>query len=136
MEAGHSPVRRPLNKLCVHDLAQLTAPSDGYIERSPNLNNFVLFSRYAWRRFVVICCANRLTAALAVVFYCLVATASPARAEAGSDQDRWKFSGSAYLWAAGVEGTDAAGDEAAGVERTHARGQVPLLETWIVRVRK
>jgi hypothetical protein len=32
-------------------------------------------------------------------------------AETGSDPDRWKFGGSAYLWAAGVEGTDSAGDE-------------------------
>jgi hypothetical protein len=55
--------------------------------------------------------AVRLTAALAVVFYCLVATAYPARAEAGTDRGRWEFSGSAYLWAAGVEGTSAAGDE-------------------------
>ena len=111
MEAGYSRVRKPLNKVRVHDLARLTAPSDGYIERSRNLNNFVLLSRYAWRRFVLACCAHRLTAALAVVFYCLVATASPARAEAGTDQDRWEFSGSAYLWAAGVKGTDAAGDD-------------------------
>jgi len=35
----------------------------------------------------------------------------PATAETGSDQDGWKFGVSAYLWAAGVEGTDAAGDE-------------------------
>jgi hypothetical protein len=37
--------------------------------------------------------------------------ALPAKAETDSDQDGWEFGGSAYLWAAGVEGTDSAGDE-------------------------
>jgi hypothetical protein len=40
-----------------------------------------------------------------------MATTVSAAAETGSDQDRWEFGGSAYLWAAGVEGTDSAGDE-------------------------
>jgi hypothetical protein len=52
---------------------------------------------------------QRLTADLALVLCCLLATALPAKA--GSGQDDWKFSGAAYLWAAGVEGTDAAGDD-------------------------
>ena len=37
--------------------------------------------------------------------------ALPAEAETDSDQDGWKFGGSAYLWAAGVKGTDVNGDE-------------------------
>jgi hypothetical protein len=38
-------------------------------------------------------------------------TALPATAETDSDQDGWEFGVSTYLWAAGVEGTSAAGDE-------------------------
>jgi len=38
-------------------------------------------------------------------------TALPAKAETESDQDGWKFGGAAYLWAAGVEGTTATGDD-------------------------
>lgn len=53
----------------------------------------------------------RLITGLALVFCCFLVTALPATAEEGSDQDSWKFVGSAYLWAAGVEGKDAAGDE-------------------------
>jgi len=37
--------------------------------------------------------------------------ALPVKAETFSSQEGWEFVGSAYLWAAGVEGTDAAGDE-------------------------
>ena len=54
---------------------------------------------------------QRLVLSLAIVMCCCLALASPTMAETGSDQDGWKFGGSAYLWAAGVEGTDAAGDE-------------------------
>ena len=54
---------------------------------------------------------QRLTAGLTFILCCFLATALPANAETDSDQDGWKFGGSAYLWAAGVEGTDAAGDE-------------------------
>jgi len=58
------------------------------------------------------CCLRRLTTGLALVFLCcFLATALPVMAETSSSQDHWKFGGSAYLWAAGVEGTDAAGDE-------------------------
>ena len=57
------------------------------------------------------CYSQHLTTGLTFVLCCFLATASPAMAETGSDQDGWKFGGSAYLWAAGVEGTDAAGDE-------------------------
>jgi hypothetical protein len=54
---------------------------------------------------------QRLTADLALVLYCSLAAASPAKAETGSDPDRWECGGSAYLWAAGVEGTSSEGDE-------------------------
>src|SRR5210317_46750 len=53
----------------------------------------------------------RLTVALGSVLCCLLVTALPAKAETESDQDGWKFGGAAYLWAAGVEGTSAAGDD-------------------------
>jgi hypothetical protein len=35
----------------------------------------------------------------------------PARAGTNSDPDNWEFVGSAYLWAAGIEGTSAEGDD-------------------------
>ena len=54
---------------------------------------------------------QRLTTGLALVLSCFLAMALPARADTGSDQDGWKFSGAAYFWAAGVEGTDSAGDD-------------------------
>jgi len=57
------------------------------------------------------CYLQHLTTGLAFALCCLLATALPANAVTDSDQDGWKFGGSAYLWAAGVEGTDAAGDE-------------------------
>jgi hypothetical protein len=57
------------------------------------------------------CYLQHLTTGLAFALCCFLATALPANAETDSDQDGWKFGGSAYLWAAGVEGTDAAGDE-------------------------
>ena len=55
------------------------------------------------------CYIQRLKSVLALFLSCFLATALPANAD--TDQDDWKFSGAAYLWAAGVEGTDAAGDE-------------------------
>jgi hypothetical protein len=54
---------------------------------------------------------KRLTAGLALFLCCFLAKALPAKADTVSGQDGWKFSGAAYLWAAGVEGTDAAGDD-------------------------
>ena len=57
------------------------------------------------------CYLQRLTTGLAFVLCCFLAIALPAKAETGSDPERWVFAGAAYLWAAGVEGTDAAGDE-------------------------
>ena len=54
---------------------------------------------------------QRLTIGLAFILCCLLATALPAKAETGSDQDRWELGGAAYLWASGVEGTTVAGDE-------------------------
>ena len=44
-----------------------------------------------------------------LLFCCLLVATLPARAD--TKQDGWKLAGSAYLWAAGVEGTSAAGDE-------------------------
>lgn len=57
------------------------------------------------------CNLQRLISGLSFVLCCLLATALPAKAETDSDQDGWKFGGAAYLWAAGVEGTTAAGDD-------------------------
>jgi hypothetical protein len=57
------------------------------------------------------CHLQRLTIGLAFVLCCFLAMALPVKAETGSDPDRWEFAGAAYLWAAGVEGTSAAGDE-------------------------
>ena len=54
---------------------------------------------------------KRLTVSVAFVLCCLLVTALPVKAEMGSASDRWEFGGSAYLWAAGVKGTDAAGDD-------------------------
>ena len=54
---------------------------------------------------------QRLSIGLAFVLSYVMAIALPAKAETGSDQDRWKLGGSAYLWAAGVEGTDVNGNE-------------------------
>ena len=57
------------------------------------------------------CYLQNLTTGLAFALCCLLATALPANAVTDSDQDDWEFGFSTYLWAAGVEGTDAAGDE-------------------------
>ena len=54
---------------------------------------------------------QRLTTGLTFVLCCFMVMALPAEAETDSDQDGWKFGGSAYLWAAGVKGTDVNGDE-------------------------
>ena len=56
-------------------------------------------------------CLPRLTTGLALVLCCFLAMALPARADTDSGQDGWKFGGSAYLWAAGIEGTTAEGDD-------------------------
>ena len=48
---------------------------------------------------------------LAVVLCYVMLIALPAKAEMSSNQDRWVLGGSAYLWAAGVEGTNSVGDE-------------------------
>ena len=55
------------------------------------------------------CHLQRLTSCLAFVLCRFLATALPAKA--GTDHDDLRSSGSAYLWAAGVEGMSAAGDE-------------------------
>ena len=54
---------------------------------------------------------QRMVFGLVIVLCCFMVTALPAEAETDSEQDGWKFGGSVYLWAAGVKGTDAAGDE-------------------------
>ena len=54
---------------------------------------------------------TRLTTRIAFVMCCLFMTALPVKAETDSTSDRWKFGGLPYFWAAGVGGTDAAGDE-------------------------
>jgi hypothetical protein len=72
---------------------------------------FEWVSLYTLRRLLVNDYMQRLTAGLTFILCCFLATALPAKADTGSGQDGWKFSGAAYLWAAGVEGTDAAGDD-------------------------
>ena len=57
------------------------------------------------------CYLQSVTTGLAFLLCCFMVTALPAEAETDSEQDGWKFGGSAYLWAAGVKGTSAAGDE-------------------------
>ena len=52
---------------------------------------------------------KRFSAHFAFVVCCVWAVALPAGAD--PDPNHWQFGGSAYLWAAGVEGTSAAGDE-------------------------
>jgi hypothetical protein len=59
----------------------------------------------------MVCRLKYFTAHLAFVACCVLAVALPAGADPDSDPDHWQFGGSAYLWAAGVEGTSAAGDE-------------------------
>ena len=73
------------------------------------LNYFELVSRSTWKQVLLASRLQCLTTGLAFVLCCFSATALGA--DAGSDQNGWKFSGAVYLWAAGVEGTDAAGDE-------------------------
>jgi hypothetical protein len=57
------------------------------------------------------CYLQRLTTGPAFVLCCFLATPLPVKAETLPNQDRWEFGGSAYLWAAGFEGTSVAGDE-------------------------
>jgi len=54
---------------------------------------------------------RRLTSVRPLILCCLLAMVFPAWGETSSDPDGWTFGGSAYLWAAGVEGTDSAGDD-------------------------
>ena len=95
----------------MRDLSKLMAPLKGYIERTWNPNDFELASTKARRRLIVNYYLQRLTTGLALVLSCFLAMALPAKAETGSGQDGWEFGGSAYLWAAGVKGTSAAGDD-------------------------
>ena len=73
------------------------------------LNYFELVSRSTWKQVLLASRLQCLTTGLAFVLCCFSATALGA--DAGSDQNGWKFSGAAYLWAAGVEGTSAEGDD-------------------------
>ena len=54
---------------------------------------------------------QRLAFGLVIVLCVFLALATPVNAETLASQKNWKFGGSAYLWAAGVEGTDSAGDD-------------------------
>jgi len=56
-------------------------------------------------------CVPRLTTGLAIVLCLLLASSLPVKAATGPDPDRWTLGGSVYLWAAGVEGTSAEGDD-------------------------
>ena len=54
---------------------------------------------------------QRLAFSLAIVFCCSLALTTPVNAETQASEEDWEFGGAAYLWAAGVKGTDVAGDE-------------------------
>ena len=54
---------------------------------------------------------QRLAFGLVIVLCVFLALVTPVNAETLASQENWKFGGSAYLWAAGVEGTDSAGDD-------------------------
>ena len=54
---------------------------------------------------------QRLAFGLVIVLCVFLALATSVNAETLASQENWKFGGSAYLWAAGVEGTDSAGDD-------------------------
>ena len=54
---------------------------------------------------------QRLAFSLAIVLCCSLALTTPVNAETQASDENWEFGGAAYLWAAGVEGTDSAGDE-------------------------
>ena len=54
---------------------------------------------------------RRLTSVRPLILCCLLAMVFPAWGETSSDPDGWTFGGSAYLWAAGIEGTSAEGDD-------------------------
>lgn len=54
---------------------------------------------------------QRLAFSLAIALCCSLALTTPVIAETQVSDENWAFGGAAYLWAAGVEGTDSAGDE-------------------------
>lgn len=54
---------------------------------------------------------RRIAFGLSIVFWFFFTLTSDANAEMSTNQEEWQFSGSVYLWAAGVKGTDTAGDE-------------------------
>lgn len=111
MEAGRSRIRKPLSSVRVRGLAPTTAPLEGWLEETRNPMLLVLVFQFAPSQLAMARHLRRLTSRLTLVWCCLLATALPVKADSGSGDDGWKFSGSAYLWAAGVEGTSAAGDE-------------------------
>jgi hypothetical protein len=57
------------------------------------------------------CYLQKLALIPVTILCCLLALTTPAIAETPDSQEGWAFAGAAYLWAAGVEGTDTAGDE-------------------------
>ena len=54
---------------------------------------------------------KHLNTLVAFMLCCLLAMSVPVMAETDSDEDGWTFGASAYLWAAGVEGTSSQGDD-------------------------
>ena len=54
---------------------------------------------------------QRWTVTITFLLCCFLMLTMSVNAETQASQEGWEFSGSAYLWAAGVKGTDAAGDE-------------------------
>ncbi|MFT5728949.1 MAG: opacity protein-like surface antigen [Desulforhopalus sp.] len=54
---------------------------------------------------------QRMAFGLAIVLCCFLMLTMSVNAETQASREGWEFSGSAYLWAAGVKGTDVAGDE-------------------------
>ena len=54
---------------------------------------------------------QRWTVTITFLLCCFLMLTMSVNAETQASQEGWGVSGSAYLWAAGVKGTDAAGDE-------------------------
>ena len=86
-------------------------PPGVHIGKTANQFVFEWASLYTLRRLIVNAYMQRLAAGLALVLCSFLATSLPVKAATGPGLDRWAFGGSAYLWAAGVEGTSAEGDD-------------------------
>jgi hypothetical protein len=57
------------------------------------------------------CYLQKLALITVTIMCCLLTLTTPVIAETQASEENWEFGGAAYLWAAGVEGTDSAGDE-------------------------